>query len=107
MSNRAHDNEAQVSMEALFADEKSVVDELFQPSPRRPKPGRPPRPRRERAPKPTHYKVVSISLYMEDIERLEALVAALKSRGESRANKSLVIREALRQLDVDAVPPQR
>src|SRR5439155_6256607 len=38
--------------------------------------------------KPTHYKVVCISLYTEDIERLEALVAELKRRGHTKANKS-------------------
>jgi hypothetical protein len=57
-------------------------------------------------PRPTHYKVVCISLYNEDIERLESLVAELKRRGHSKANKSQVIREALLQIDLDAVPRQ-
>ena len=55
-------------------------------------------------PRPTHYKVVCISLYNEDIERLESLVAELKRRGHSKANKSQVIREALLQIDLDQVP---
>jgi hypothetical protein len=38
--------------------------------------------------KPTHYKIVCISLYVEDIARLESMVAELKSRGHSKANKS-------------------
>jgi hypothetical protein len=54
--------------------------------------------------RPTHYKVVCISLYNEDIERLESFVAELKRRGHSKANKSQVIREALLQLDLDRVP---
>ncbi len=58
----------------------------------------------EKKPRPTHYKVVCISLYNEDIERLEGLVRELKRQGYSKANKSLVIRAALEQLDVEKVP---
>ncbi|MEQ9501722.1 MAG: hypothetical protein RIT81_32925 [Deltaproteobacteria bacterium] len=54
--------------------------------------------------KPTHYKVVSISLYTEDIERLEALVEELKRRGHRRANKSQLIRFALDTVDIDDLP---
>jgi hypothetical protein len=57
--------------------------------------------------KPLHYKIVSISLYTEDIARLEQLVAELKRRGHYKANKSQLIREALLQLDLDRVAPQR
>lgn len=56
--------------------------------------------------RPTHYKVVCISLYNEDIERLESLVGELKRRGHSKANKSQVIREALLQIDLNRVPRQ-
>lgn len=55
-------------------------------------------------PRPTHYKVVCISLYNEDIERLDGLVRELKRRGHTKANKSQVIREALLQIDLDKVP---
>ena len=54
-------------------------------------------------PKPTHYKVVCISLYTEDIARLERLVAELKKRGHTRANRSQVIRAALDQVDLDRI----
>ena len=54
--------------------------------------------------KPTHYKVVCISLYTEDIARLEALVAELKRRGHTKANKSAVIRYALDSIDIDKMP---
>lgn len=68
-------------------------------------PRRPPRAvARPSAPKPQHYKIVSISLYNEDIERLERMVAELKRRGHYKANKSQLIRHALAQLDLDAVP---
>jgi hypothetical protein len=55
-------------------------------------------------PKPTHYKIVCISLYNEDIERLEGLVAELKRRGHTRANKSQLIRAALDQVDLNRIP---
>lgn len=58
----------------------------------------------DRKPRPTHYKVVCISLYVEDIDRLDSLVAELKRRGHSKANKSQVIRAALEQIDLDRVP---
>ena len=54
--------------------------------------------------KPTHYKVVCISLYTEDIAHLEELVAELKRRGHTKANKSQVIRAALDPIDLDKVP---
>lgn len=57
--------------------------------------------------KPTHYKVVCISLYNEDVERLNQIVKELKKRGHSKANKSQVIRIALDQLDLGRVPKIR
>lgn len=70
-------------------------------------PRRPPTPERAAGtvkPKPTHYKVISISLYREDLDRLEAMVAELKRRGHTKASKSSLIRYALDQVDLDAVP---
>jgi len=61
--------------------------------------------RTRKKPKPTHYKVVCISLYTKDIENLEASVAELKRRGYTKANKSQLIRFALKQLDLDKLPP--
>ena len=58
----------------------------------------------EKKAKPTHYKIVCISLYTEDIERLEKLVQELKKRGHTKANKSQVIRAALDQIDLSKVP---
>ncbi|MEO6954757.1 MAG: hypothetical protein ABI321_23355 [Polyangia bacterium] len=55
-------------------------------------------------PRPTHYKIVCISLYTDDIERLERLVDTLKSRGHTKANKSQLIRAALDQVDLEKVP---
>jgi hypothetical protein len=58
--------------------------------------------------KPTHYKVICISIYKRDLEELEAKVAELKRRGWTKANKSQLIRLALSQIDLDklATPPQ-
>jgi hypothetical protein len=55
-------------------------------------------------PRPSHYKIICISLYNDDIERLERLVDTLKRRGHTKANKSQLIRAALDQVDLDKVP---
>ncbi len=77
-----------------------LLDEFYAPRPRRA------RVRRTAAPKPrpTHYKIVCISLYTDDIDRLERLVAELKKRGHTKANKSQLIRAALDQVDLDRIP---
>ena len=64
----------------------------------------PRRRRRSSKPKPTHYKVICISMYTRDIENLEAKVAELKRRGYTKANKSQLIRMALDQIDIDKLP---
>lgn len=56
------------------------------------------------ADKPTHYKVICISMYTKDLARLDALVDELKVRGLTKANRSALIRAALDQLDLDKVP---
>jgi hypothetical protein len=56
------------------------------------------------APKPEHYKVICISLYNEDLMRLDAMVDALKARGLTKANRSALIRYALEQVDLEKVP---
>jgi len=54
--------------------------------------------------KPTHYKVICISMYTKDLERLDELVGQLKKRGLTKANRSALIRAALEQVDLDRVP---
>jgi hypothetical protein len=54
--------------------------------------------------KPTHYKVICISMYTKDLEQLDELVEKLKTRGITKANRSALIRVALVQLDLDKVP---
>jgi hypothetical protein len=57
-----------------------------------------------RAQKPTHYKVICISLYNEDLSRLDAMVDTLKARGMTKANRSALIRYALGEVDLESVP---
>jgi hypothetical protein len=54
--------------------------------------------------KPTHYKVICISMYTEDLAQLDRLVGTLKERGLTKANRSSLIRAALDQIDLDKVP---
>jgi hypothetical protein len=60
--------------------------------------------RDEKVAKPTHYKVICISMYTKDLGRLDELVDELKGRGITKANRSALIRVALEQLDLDKVP---
>jgi len=57
-----------------------------------------------RADKPTHYKVICISMYTDDLERLDEMVETLKSRGLTKANRSALIRYALSNVKLDEVP---
>jgi hypothetical protein len=58
-------------------------------------------PRQER---PTHYKVICISMYTDDLERLDEMVQSLKARGLTKANRSALIRYALGAVKIDDVP---
>jgi hypothetical protein len=57
-----------------------------------------------RTQKPTHYKVICISLYNQDLKRLDAMVDTLKARGMTKANRSALIRYALGEVDLESVP---
>jgi hypothetical protein len=54
--------------------------------------------------RPTHYKVICISMYTDDLERLDEMVQNLKSRGLTKANRSALIRYALAAVKLDEVP---
>ncbi|MEN9578622.1 MAG: hypothetical protein RJA70_1631 [Pseudomonadota bacterium] len=54
--------------------------------------------------KPSHYKVICISMYTEDLKRLDRMVEDLKSKGLTKANRSALIRYALGEVDLDRVP---
>ena len=57
-----------------------------------------------RTDKPSHYKIICISMYTDDLKRLDAMVEALKARGLTKANRSALIRYALAEVDLDHVP---
>jgi hypothetical protein len=54
--------------------------------------------------KPEHYKIICISLYNEDLVRLDEMVSKLKKRGLTKASRSGLIRFALSNVDLDLVP---
>lgn len=54
--------------------------------------------------KPTHYKVICISMYTDDLKRLDTMVDSLKARGLTKANRSALIRYALSSIDLENVP---
>jgi hypothetical protein len=56
------------------------------------------------ASKPDHYKVICISMYTDDLKRLDDMVDELKSRGLTKASRSALIRHALASVDLDKVP---
>jgi hypothetical protein len=62
------------------------------------------RPRPAAAEKPAHYKVICISLYTGDLERLDEMVDELKAMGITKANRSALIRHALATVDLQKVP---
>jgi len=95
-----------------LSDADAILSEDFYGRPRHvpddPEPETRARRRRAAPARPTHYKVICISMYTRDLEELEAKVAELKRRGWTKANKSQLIRLALSQLDLDDVPvPQQ
>jgi len=54
--------------------------------------------------KPDHYDVICISLYTEDLARLDKMVAKLKKQGHRRISRSALIRFALDQVDTESFP---
>ena len=51
-----------------------------------------------------HYKLVCISLYARDIQKLEEHLRYLKGKGYTKANKSQIIRFAIDQVMLDQMP---
>ncbi|MGE0789284.1 MAG: hypothetical protein AB7S26_26660 [Sandaracinaceae bacterium] len=67
-------------------------------------------PRRSKTKKPSPepdelpYKVICISLYREDLERLDEKVKQLKRQGHRKMSRSALIRYALDTADLDGLP---
>ena len=86
-------------MDALFEgdDVQEVLeDRFFTPSP--------PKRKRKRKPKPDHYEVICISLYKEDLSRLDEMVSQLKNDGHRKMSRSALIRFALDTADLSKLP---
>lgn len=58
---------------------------------------------RPKKPKPQHYRIICISFYTDDLDRLDLAVKELKARGFTRANRSAVLRAAMMQFDAGKV----
>lgn len=64
----------------------------------------PQRTRSREAEKPSHYKVICISMYTGDLAKLDDMVDKLKAKGLTKASRSALIRHALANVDLDKVP---
>jgi hypothetical protein len=62
------------------------------------------KPTAKKKPKPDHYEVICISLYKEDLARLDDKVRALKGKGHRKMSRSALIRFALDTVDLDDLP---
>ena len=94
------DRRGGLARDPLSSDD--ILTDFYRPERRPNAPEQPEEePKRQR---PTHYKVVCISLYNQDIAHLEEMVAELKRRGHTKANKSQLIRAALAQVDLGKIP---
>lgn len=87
------------TMRTFFEDEVAdVLRETFYAT------EKPMAPKRQTKPKPDHYEVICISVYKEDLQRLDAKVAGLKETGFRRMTRSALIRYALDQVDLTKLP---
>ena len=88
-------------MDALFEgdDVQEVLeDRFFAQAPARK------RKKKQRKPKPDHYEVICISLYKEDLSRLDEMVSKLKNDGHRKMSRSALIRFALDTADLSKLP---
>jgi hypothetical protein len=77
------------------------------PSPAGPEPTSPKKARaRGRQPLPDGrtFRLVTFSFYEEDVARLDALLKAARQKGHRKTSRSQIVRLALRQVDLDALP---
>jgi len=55
-------------------------------------------------PAPEHYEIICISLYKDDLKRLDEKVSELKKSGHRRMSRSALIRYALDTADLASLP---
>jgi hypothetical protein len=97
------------NVRAVFSDEEVLAKTFYReeegPAPRLASLDAAGKRRRGAAkPKPDHYEIICISIYNDDLARLDAKVEALKARGNRRMTRSALIRYALERLAVEDVP---
>ncbi len=106
-------NEPARAMDDLFdGDEvRDVLRDTFysqapKPALLQPRPPAKARTKKRRKPKakPTHYEVICISMYSDDLSRLDAEVAKLKASGHTKMSRSGLIRFALDHMDTSKLP---
>lgn len=97
MSNKDDFNTNQLVTDRV-SDNPALTEAFFNTNPDARRPGKSPSER------PAHYKVICISMYTDDLNRLDTMVDELKGRGLTKANRSALIRHALSQVDLDRVP---
>ena len=96
---------AREAMDALFEDEvQEVLRDSFYASEKGPKTAKAPPKRRRAKPKDVDYSVICISLYDEDLARLDEKVRALKESGHRKMSRSALIRFALDHVDLSELP---
>jgi hypothetical protein len=49
------------------------------------------------------WRIATFSLYLDVITRMDKMVATLKRRGHTSMNKSMLVREAIDQLDISKI----
>lgn len=85
---------------------RSVLEETFFLTEEEPAPSaKAARRKRRTKAKPDHYEVICISLYKEDLARLDEKVRKLKSSGHRKMSRSALIRYALNTVDLEQLPP--
>ena len=101
----SQDGSARSAMDEALGEVDEVLRETFyRPSPKRLAAKKPPK-KKAKAAKPDHYKVICISMYLEDLERLDEKVTRLKEEGHRKMSRSALIRFALDQVDLSKLPP--
>ena len=98
-------DESKGGFDGMFGEDevREVLRESFY-APAQPKAAKKTKKAKKKAKKPDHYDVICISLYKEDLGRLDQKVQALKAKGHRKMSRSALIRYALDTVDLDALP---
>ncbi len=79
-----------------MADKKSRLIERARETVRSPKP-----PRLIEADRKKGYRIVAVSLYLPEVEWIDYATRALQQAGNAKANRSMVVREAILRLQAE------